>query len=119
MKHNNFLAGKLEDLVHCHDGKGTLQNFEVFSNADFASGLRFMNYTVLPSGTSIGEHTHGNDEEVYIILQGKGSMYLNGTRHDAISGCVFVNEAFGTHALINDGEDDMKILVFEVALGEM
>jgi mannose-6-phosphate isomerase-like protein (cupin superfamily) len=109
----NFLESTLEDLPNCHDGIGVLKHIQLFTEQDFKSALRFLNYTVLPPGTSIGLHTHGNDEEIYIVIEGSGQMTLDGTIHPVCAGSVILNRPYGEHGLENTGNCDMKLLVFE------
>ena len=65
-----------------HEGKGQVKNALLYGDADFSTNLRFVIYTELPPGTSIGYHTHGNDEEVYVILEGLGTMTIDGEAHE-------------------------------------
>ncbi len=112
----NFYEVELEDLNNCHDGVGVLKHKELFSGEEFKSGLRFMNYTILPPGTTIGDHKHENDEEIYVVLEGKGIMHLDGNSFEVKSGSVIRNKPYGTHGLVNTGDSDMRVLVFEVAI---
>ena len=112
----NFLQSPLEDLPNCHDGVGVLKNITLFSGQDFQSPLRFLNYTVLPPETSIGLHTHGNDEEIYIVLEGEGQMSLDGAIFPVQAGSVILNRPYGSHGLKNTGSDEMKVLVFETGI---
>jgi glyoxylate utilization-related uncharacterized protein len=109
----NFLQSHLEDLPNCHDGVGVLKNITLFSKEDFQSPLRFLNYTLLPPGTSIGVHTHGNDEEIYIVLEGEGQMTVEGSTYPVQAGSVILNRPYGSHGLENTGSSEMKVLVFE------
>jgi mannose-6-phosphate isomerase-like protein (cupin superfamily) len=115
MQVRNFLKANLEDLHNCHDGTGVLKNIVLFNENDFLTGIRFINYTILPPGTSIGIHKHGNDEEIYIILEGSGVMTVDSEEKTVTSGDIVVNRPFGSHGLFNNSEKDLKILVFEVA----
>jgi quercetin dioxygenase-like cupin family protein len=114
----NFVNAKLQDLEGCHEGLGVLLHTELFSGQEFASPIRFMNYTILPPNTSIGIHQHKNDEEIYIILEGVGIMHLDGQEYAVKTGDVIRNKPFGTHGLKNTGNNQMKILVFENAVVE-
>lgn len=115
MQIKNFLEMPLGDLVGCHEGEGVLKHVEVFSGEEFDTNIRFFNYTILPPGTTIGNHEHGNDEEVYIVLEGEGMFYLDGTEYPVKAGSVMKNNPFGTHGLRNTGDCDLKLLVFENA----
>jgi uncharacterized cupin superfamily protein len=116
MNKRNFLQSQLEALEHCHEGVGTLRHQTLFGNTDFESKLRFFNYTILPPGSSIGYHTHGNDEEVYVILEGSGVMTVDNEIERVAAGDVIVNRCFGSHGLVNDSDKDLRILVFEAEI---
>ena len=68
----------------------------------------------MPKGTTIGLHKHGNDEELYIILEGTGVMHVDGEDKAVTAGDIIVNKPFGVHGLENNSEEDLKILVLEV-----
>jgi uncharacterized cupin superfamily protein len=112
----NYLSANLLDETNCHGGNGTLQNISLFKDNYFATGLRFINYAVLLPNTTIGVHRHGNDEEVYVILEGSGVMFVDGETKDVKVGDVIVNKTYGVHGLENNSSKDLKILVFEVAI---
>jgi quercetin dioxygenase-like cupin family protein len=97
-----------------HDGVGLCDHASVFQEADFKTPIRFINYTVLPPHTSFGLHRHGDDNEVYLVLEGEGEYTANGETQRVKKGSLMVNEPFATHGLINTGDSEMKMLVFEV-----
>lgn len=68
----------------------------------------------MPAGTSIGDHKHGDDEELYIVLEGSGVMLVDGEIKEVHAGDIIVNKPFGSHALNNNSNADLKILVMEV-----
>ncbi len=114
----NFKTTPLGTFPHCHDGRGTLDFTELFTGADFAADIRFFHHTVLPPETSIGLHTHGNDQEIYIVLAGTGRMHLDGETYPVGPGDVIVNRPFGTHGIENTGAERLELLVFEVGCAE-
>lgn len=116
MNVRNFLNSDMNDEPNCHDGHGILKHISLFENNDFLSKLRFINYTILPIGSSIGLHTHQADEEIYIILEGQGLMTVDTDSKQVLQGDVIVNRPFGSHELINNSDVDLKILVFEVGI---
>ena len=97
-----------------HDGAGKAREVNLFRQEDFDTPLRFIIYTVLEPGNSIGYHPHGQNEEVYVILEGSGLMTVNDEERDAKSGDVFVNKAGWSYGLLNNSDAPLKILVFEV-----
>lgn len=114
MSTNNYLTTLLTDFPNCHDGIGVLQHCGLLGNDDFKTKIKFINYTVLPPETTIGEHTHENDEELYIIVSGSGTMIIDGEKTKASTGDIFVNKPYGSHGLINNSNEDLCILVIMV-----
>ena len=102
--------------VEAHGGQGTIAFRRVFDRADFAGPLHFVDYAVLPPGASIGRHTHGPDEELYLVLEGTGTMHLDGEEFRVGPGSVILNRAGGTHGLRNDSDAPIRLFVVEVGL---
>ena len=101
-------------MVSLHDGDGMGKNVQLYGAQDFDTPLRFINYTELGPGCSIGEHPHGHDEEVYVILSGHGVMTVNGEALAVKPGDVLLNKPYWNHGLANDTADEtLCILVFE------
>lgn len=101
-------------LEGSHDGKGQVINALLYGDRDFSTNLRFIIYSELLPGTSIGYHSHENNEEVYVILEGRGTMTIDGEAHEVSAGDVILNKPYGSHGLENTSDDILKILVFEV-----
>ncbi|MBJ6361089.1 cupin domain-containing protein [Paenibacillus sp. MAHUQ-46] len=81
---------------------------------DFATNIDFIDYIEVPPGVSIGTHQHGYNEEIYFIVEGSGTMSIEGKEYNVKSGDVIINKINGTHGLINHSSDDMKIFIFQV-----
>jgi mannose-6-phosphate isomerase-like protein (cupin superfamily) len=109
----NFLTTP-PTLEASHEGQGTIKNVSLYGADDFSTDLRFVIYSELKPGTSIGYHTHGDNEEVYVILEGRGVMTVNGQAREVGAGDVILNKPHWSHGLENSSETDLKILVFEV-----
>ena len=112
----NFLDANLEDCAKIHDGVGILKHKTTFGGSDFETPVKFLNYTILPPNTTIGLHTHGNDEELYIVLEGNGLMHDEGEVKEVKPGDIIVNKPFGTHGLENNSDNDIRILVLGVGM---
>jgi mannose-6-phosphate isomerase-like protein (cupin superfamily) len=112
MIRNFFSAASSSEVTH--GGKGSVKNASLYDAVDFSTNLRFIIYSELKPGTSIGYHTHENNEEVYVILEGRGIMTINGQTHEVRAGDVILNKPYGSHGLENSSDTVLKILVFEV-----
>ena len=110
----NFLTAQLHDDC-IHEGQGLCHHATILPADAFQAPIRFLNYTVLPKGATFGAHKHGDDNEIYIILEGEGHYTCNGETVSVKAGDVLVNPPFGTHALANDSGSDveMRVLVLE------
>ncbi len=68
----------------------------------------------LPPNTSIGEHLHENESEIYYILEGQGLYSDNGKKIPVDSGDVTVCNSGNSHALFNNGTSNLKLLAIIV-----
>jgi quercetin dioxygenase-like cupin family protein len=110
----NVLKLAMRQVV-AHDGDGEIGFVRPFVASDFESNLSFIDYAVIPPGHSIGLHRHGDNEEVYFIVEGTGVMTTNGVEHRVEQGDLVVNRRYWEHGLRNDSERVLKLLVWEVA----
>ena len=88
------------------------------TGSDVAGPWHFVDYAVLPPGSSIGLHEHGDDEELYFILEGEGMMTVDEECRRVRKGDLILNRPGGTHGLKNDSDQALSILVVEVGLCE-
>ena len=58
--------------VVAHGGKGKIDFVRPFVTSDFETNLSFIDFAVIPPGNSIGRHRHGDNEEIYFIVEGAG-----------------------------------------------
>lgn len=104
----------LESVV-AHDGQGKILFRRLFEASQFEGPWNFVDYAVVPPGASIGRHTHGSDEELYLILEGQGRMTLGERELDVRAGHVIINPRGGTHGLVNRSNQAVRLFVVEIA----
>lgn len=102
-------------IDHCHDGEGKIHFYAIFGEEDFESNWSFVHRSIIPKDSSIGLHKHGDNEEMYFIIEGRGIMTVDKEEREVKSGDLILNKAGGTHGLRNPFFEDLKILVIEVA----
>ena len=91
-----------------HGGAGTTTAYPFFADAP---GLSFFfRKRVLHKGAGIGMHQHDKDE-VYYVVRGKGRYIVDGTIRDVGPGDAMLTRTGSTHSLMQDGEDDLVILL--------
>ena len=69
----------------------------------------------LEPGASIGLHTHTDNSEIILILEGKGKVLYNGKYSTLKKGDVHYCPMGSEHSLINDSNEDLK---FFAVVGE-
>jgi len=97
-----------------HEGIGRINVARPFDTQAFETGLMFVERVEMPPGTSIGIHRHGNDEELYFILSGSGRMVVDGREYRVSAGDLVLNRRGGSHGLLNDSDDSIELLVWQV-----
>jgi mannose-6-phosphate isomerase-like protein (cupin superfamily) len=100
-------------ISKCHDGIGAIIFREVFSKNDFRSKLEFLHETEILPNSTIGYHAHEGNEEIYYIISGKGIMVVDSEEREVKAGDAIVTYGGSSHGLINTGDENLKILVFE------
>ncbi len=115
----NIYTSPLYQVRNCHGGEHTIEMNRLFSEADFKTPCHFIDYAVLPPHSSIGLHRHGNNEEIYLILEGSGCMTMDDAVFRVNAGDVIVNKPGGAHGLTNNSEMCIKIFVIEVECAEI
>ncbi len=91
-------------------GSGSVTFHHYFTNEEMTARTRLCAELVLPPGAGIGAHPHVGEDEVYIITQGSG-LLRDGERKTRVSAGDAVLTGKGeTHALVNDGKEDLKLI---------
>jgi len=98
-----------ERKLHIRGGLGAGLSVELLSQGEM-SGVLSLGRTTLEPGASIGEHAHPGTEDLYLILEGRGTGILNGERFPVSVGDLFLVKAGGNHALINDSDGPLTFL---------
>jgi mannose-6-phosphate isomerase-like protein (cupin superfamily) len=101
------------ERVRAHGGEREISFARVVERD--GGSIRFIDLSVLGPGADIGRHTHEADnEELYVVVSGKGWMTLDNREFEVGPGDVVINRPGGTHALKNIGSEDLRIVVIEV-----
>lgn len=101
--------------VQAHAGDGLIRFARIADGATLAGACNFIDYAELPPGASIGRHRHGEDEEeLYLVLSGAGTMWRDGQSFAVREGDLVRNPPGGEHGLRNDGAVPLRLFVFEL-----
>ncbi len=70
----------------------------------FFDGNNRIIFGKLPVGGSIGEHTHETNSEIIYILEGKGTVLMDGEYEDVEAGVCHYCPKGHTHSLMNNSD---------------
>lgn len=103
-------------LDKCHEGVGILKCTEYLGEyGRKGAGILFYHDNILEPGVSVGEHSHADDkEELYIILEGNGTMKIDGKEQPVTGGDVCLTRRGHSHDIVNTGKTPMRLLVVGV-----
>lgn len=112
----NFFEEEKQIQHSAHGGVGEVELFEIFGANDFVSNCQFIDRQIIPPHSTVGYHKHGNNEELYIILEGHGTMTIDGEKYPVKKGDIIKNRPYGEHGLVNDSNADIELLIIEIAI---
>jgi mannose-6-phosphate isomerase-like protein (cupin superfamily) len=78
----------------------------LLTRSDFATPVDFVDFTVIPPGSTIGLHDHHGNEEIYFIVSGQPRVAVNGEEIRLHSGQA--------HELVNDTDENVEMFVIQV-----
>jgi len=78
-----------------------------YLSPDEMAGVLAASRITLEPGASIGEHPHPETEELYLVLEGTGTGFLEGEAFEVGPGDAWVCKAGQTHGLQNDPREPL------------
>lgn len=114
----NFLTTPKQEKTNSHDGEGPYDLYEIWTKSDLKSNTDFIDRMVIKPGSVVGYHQHANNEEMYIVLEGRGTITIDGHKRAVSKGDMVLNPPGGSHGLVNDSDGDIDVLVFQFNLDE-
>ena len=98
------------DLIeNMRGGKGTVEILHKVPTDKIPHG-RLIAEIILPVGASIGDHEHLKETEYYILTQGEGIVFDNGTEVHVKAGEVVVTPDGNSHSIENTGDEELKMI---------
>ena len=110
----NYLTAVKQRQESSHGGTGAVDLYEIWGRSDFTSDVDFIDRVVVPPGSKIGFHQHGENEEMYIVLEGKGLMNIEDEEFTVSKGDMILNPAGGRHGLVNNSAENIDLLVIQI-----
>ena len=100
---------KTEVRAQLRGGSGEAKLTHLFSADEMSGMAKMCAKVVLEPGCSIGEHSHDEDGELYIIISGKGMVNDNGTPREVVAGDAVWTANCEYHSIINHGTEPLEM----------
>ena len=97
-----------------HGGTGPIEFRRLLTRSDFETPIDFVDYTIIPPGSSIGVHEHEGNDEIYFIVSGKPRIDVDGCERRIEGGGIAVVRSGQKHSLVNDTDENVAIFVIQV-----
>lgn len=89
-------------------------SFVYMADKSQMKNCRLMSEMTVPVGASIGKHTHLNETEFYILIDGKGQAIDNGSEYIVEAGDLIMTSHGESHELHNIGNIPLRIIAIIV-----
>jgi mannose-6-phosphate isomerase-like protein (cupin superfamily) len=97
-----------------HGGTGCIVFRRLLDQHDFTGAVDFVDFTIVPPGSSIGMHEHRCTEELYFVAAGEPLVEVDGCERRLSRGDVAIVHSGQAHRLTNDRAEAVEILVIQV-----
>ena len=101
-----------------HGGVGDIQFRRLLIDEDFSAPVDFVDFTIIPPGSTIGLHQHSGNEEIYLVVSGSPLLLVDGQERRMVKGALSVVHSGQSHGLKNDTDKDVEIFVIQVRLSK-
>lgn len=113
----NIFSQKLNSVQEAKNGLGTIFYTNLFCSKLLEVRLDRLEYICIPSGASIGLHTHKDKaEEWYYFISGKGEVNLNRDTFYVVAGEICFFREGDSHSVKNITSENLNILMIKVLL---
>ena len=93
-----------------HGGKGSFFRRTLLDGVP-GSVFKYVRDITVPPGSVVGEHPHSDDEEVYFIISGTGTMVVDGEERVVGSGSAVLTLSGSVHGIRNEGAEELRLFV--------
>jgi mannose-6-phosphate isomerase-like protein (cupin superfamily) len=97
---------------HCRESHGGKGEYFVRTLLDGVPGsaFKYVRDLILCPGSSIGEHLHSGDEEIYFVIPGTGIMVVDGEERAIGPGSAVLTRSGSHRGLRNESAEDLRIV---------
>lgn len=103
-------TGTSEVRENMRGGKGIVRLEHYWSKGEMQPRMRLCARLVIEPGASIGTHRHEQEEEVYIVVRGRGRLSDGAETTEIGPGDTVLTGHGGEHAIENIGAEPLEII---------
>lgn len=90
-------------------GNGDVKLLHLFSAEELSGKAKMCAKITLEPGCSIGEHSHCEDGELYIITNGRGTVDDNGVEREVLPGDAVWTTGGEYHSVTNNSNEPLEM----------
>jgi mannose-6-phosphate isomerase-like protein (cupin superfamily) len=111
-----LIKENLRPVVKMNGGKDTVLYRRALGPGAFESNWAFFDHLLIPVGSTVGRHYHAGVDEVYLVIKGKGKVYVNDEVADVAYGDAIPIKAGEIHSLESSATEPLELVIYGVAL---
>lgn len=100
----------VETKTNMRGGDKEVKLMHIHTQDELKGNCRLFSKITLEVGSSIGLHTHINEEEVYYILSGTGTITDNQSSYEVFQGDSVLTGHNMSHSIKNTGNENLEFL---------
>ena len=91
-------------------GTGNVTIRHMFKKEEITAKSRLCAWLTLPPGASIGTHQHLQEDELFVIVKGRGELDDGTSKTVVTAGDAILTGKGESHAIANAGDTDLEII---------
>ena len=91
-------------------GEGSVEMLHIFKKDELKGRARLFAKITLQPGCSIGFHNHDDEEELFYILRGTGTVNDDGKEEIVRAGDAILTGDGAGHSIANTGDEPLEIM---------
>jgi mannose-6-phosphate isomerase-like protein (cupin superfamily) len=111
-----LIKANLRPVVNMDGGKDTVFYRRALGPGAFESNWAFFDHLLIPSGSTVGRHYHAGVDEVYLVIKGKGKVYVNDECANIAYGDAVPVKAGELHSLESSETEPLELVIYGIAL---
>ena len=92
------------------EGSGRVEIQHIFKKEELKGKARLFARLRLEKGCSIGYHKHENEEEVFYVMQGRGTVREDGKQYAVEAGDAILTGGGSGHSVRNDSDRPLDLV---------